>query len=297
LLLCAACAHEPYDLILRGGEVLDGTGSPARRADIGIRGDRIAAVGDLHKEKARREIDAKGLIVGPGFIDAQGQSDKELFVDGDGQSHIRQGITTEILGEGGLPGQWTTGDTSEHKQRAREIQKQFGLTIDWTDFPSYMRRFEKDGTAINVGAFASGDLVRVRVLGHADRAPTPEELAKEEAIVDELMRQGAFGLATALQYPPIAYAKTDELVALAKVVARHGGIYISHVRNESSQGHDAIAEAIEIGDRAGLPVVIYHLKTAGRDNWGQMRERVAQIDAARTRGLEVSACMYPYTGA
>jgi dihydroorotase/N-acyl-D-amino-acid deacylase len=295
LLLCAACAHEPYDLIIRGGEVLDGTGGAARRVDVGVRGDRIETIGDLHKEMARHVIEAKGMVVAPGFIDVQGQSDKELFTDGEGQSHIRQGITTEVLGEGGLPGLWTEQTTPERERR--DIEKRFGITIDWHDFESYLRRFEKSGTAINIGAFASGDLVRERVLGHADRAPTAEELAREEAVVDEAMRQGAFGLATALQYPPIAYAKTDELIALAKVAAKYGGIYISHVRNESAHGREAIAEAIEIGDRAGLPVVIYHLKTAGRDQWGQMRDRIAQIEAARARGLEVSACMYPYTGA
>jgi N-acyl-D-aspartate/D-glutamate deacylase len=296
LLLCgAACAHEPFDLILRGGDVIDGTGAPARRADVGVRGDRIDAIGDLHKEPARRVIDVRGLIVAPGFIDVQGQSDLELFADGDGQSHVRQGITTEILGEGGLPGLWTP-ETTPASTRS-DIEKRFAISIDWDDFASYLRRFEKSGTAINIGAFASSDLVRQRVLGHANRAPTPEELVREQAIVDDVMRKGAFGLATALQYPPIAYAKTDELIALAKVVARHGGVYISHVRNESSRGREAIEEAIAIGDRAGLPVVIYHLKTAGRANWGQMRERLAQIEAARARGLEVAACMYPYTAA
>src|SRR5262249_28763303 len=160
-LFFVACAHEPYDLIIRGGDVIDGTGAAARRADVGIRGDRIETIGDLRKEMARREIDARGKIVTPGFIDVQGQSDLELFVDGDGQSHVRQGITTEILGEGGLPGLWTHETTPASVRR--DLEKRFGITIDWDGFESYLRRFEKNGTAINVGAFASGDLVRERV--------------------------------------------------------------------------------------------------------------------------------------
>jgi N-acyl-D-amino-acid deacylase len=285
-----ACGGKPeLDLVIRGGEVLDGTGSPATRADVGIRGDRIVAIGDLSGRTASRTLDAGGRIVAPGFIDAQGQSGVTLLVDGRGQSHIRQGITTEIIGEGSTPALWTK-ETADP-----EAVERYHLDVDWSDFGGYLHSLEKRGTSINVGSLVPATMVRKQVVGEDDREPTPEELSRMEAIVESAMTGGAFGLSSALIYPPGAYAKTEELVALARVAARHGGIYISHVRGESFRVKEAIGEAISIGEQAGLPVVIYHLKVAAKPYWGTMGEIGDLIELARAKGAKVSACQYPYT--
>lgn len=282
------------DIVIRGGSVVDGTGAPARRADVGIRGDRIVVVGDV--PSARRVIDARDKIVAPGFIDIQSQSVFTLLADGNGESHIRQGITTEIVGEGGSPGQLTP-KILEQDPRYAEWLASLGLTLDWTGFDGWFAKLEERGTSINAGAFASVDLLRAEVVGLDDRPPTSEELGAMRGILDRSMRDGTFGLATALAYPPASYTTTDELVALAQVSASHGGIYASHVRGESGRVFDAISEAIAIGERAKLPVLVYHLKIAGRPNWGRMSEIGALIEGARSRGVNVSACQYPYAAA
>lgn len=285
-----ACGGKPeLDLVIRGGDVLDGTGSPPAHADVGIRGDRIVAIGDLSGRSASRTIDAAGRVVTPGFIDAQGQSGVTLLVDGRGESHVRQGITTEIIGEGSTPALWTK-ETADP-----DAVERYHLDVDWTSFGGYLRALESRGTSINIGSLVPATMVRRGVVGDDDRDPTPEELSRMEAIVDHAMAEGAFGLSSALIYPPGAYAKTDELVALARVAARHGGIYISHVRGESFRVKQAIGEAISIGEQAGLPVVIYHLKVAARPYWGTMGEIGDQIELARAKGGKVSACQYPYT--
>lgn len=286
--LCA-CREPEFDLVIRGGELLDGTGASARRADVGIKGDRIVALGDLSGRRAAREIDSRGLTIAPGFIDVQGQSGVTLLVDGDGESHIRQGITTEIIGEGGTPALWTP-DTID-----RDAVERFKISLQWKGFDGYLRHIESKGISINVGSFIPATMVRKEVLGDEARDPTPEELSRMEAIVARAMREGGFGLSSALIYPPGAYAKTGELVALAKVTARHGGIYISHVRGESFRVKEAIGEAIAIGEAAALPVVIYHLKVAAKPFWGTMNQVGQLIEQARARGLKVSACQYPYT--
>ncbi|MBI1873328.1 MAG: D-aminoacylase [Acidobacteria bacterium] len=237
----------------------------------------------------RSTLDATGRVVAPGFIDVQGQSGVTLLADGNGQSHVRQGITSEVIGEGGTPALWT-------KDTADEVSiKRYGLTFDWTGFDGYLRALEKKGTSLNLGSFAPVAVLREQVLGMADRAPTPDELKKEEDILEGAMQQGAFGFASALIYPPALYTTTDELIALAKVAAKYGGVYISHVRGESFRVKDAIGEAIQIGERAGLPVVIYHLKIGAKSNWGHMAEIRQLVEQARARGLNVTACQYPYT--
>lgn len=283
------------DLVIRGGELVDGSGAPARRADIGIRGDRIVAVGEV-TPSARRTIDARGKVVAPGFIDVQSQSVFTLLADGNAESHIRQGITTEIVGEGGSPGQLTR-KIIEQDPRYGEWLSSLGLALDWRGFDGWFARLEERGTSVNVGAFASVDLLRAEVVGLDDRPPTADELAAMRAILDRSMREGTFGLATALAYPPASYTTTDELVALAAVAASHGGLYASHVRGESGRVFDAIREAISIGERAKLPVLVYHLKIAGRPNWGRMGEIGALVEDARARGVAVSACQYPYAAA
>jgi len=289
--LVSACnaQGQRFDLIVRGGQVVDGSGQAPQRADVGIIGDRIARIGDLASESGGRVIDATGLIVAPGFIDVQGQSGTTLLADGNGESHLRQGITTEIIGEGGSPAFWTPGSDDG------DSLAPFGLTFDWKDFNGYFDTLRRRGTTINVGTFVPATMVRRAIIGMDNRPPTAEELSRMEAMVDQAMRDGAFGLSSALIYVPGTFARTDELVALAKVAAKYKGIYISHIRGESFNLFNAIDEAIGIGRDAGLPVVIYHLKVGAKANWGRMNEAVAAIEKANAGGVRVSATMYPYT--
>ena len=287
---CAACAQPSnrFDLIVRNGEVVDGTGSPPRRADVGVIGDRIAVVGDLATAQAGQVIDASGRIVAPGFIDVQGQSGTTLVADGNAESHIRQGITSEIIGEGGSPAFWSP-ETADGEALAP-----FGIKVDWTGFAGYFDRLRQSGTTVNVGTFVPATQVRRTIIGMDNRAPTPDELSRMTAMVDQAMRDGAFGLSSALIYVPGTFATTEELVELAKAAAKHKGIYISHVRGESFNLFNALDEAIAIGRDAGLPVVIFHLKVAAKAYWGRMNEAVAKIQQANAAGLKVSATMYPY---
>ena len=289
--LCAACTQPSrrFDLIVRGGEVIDGTGQAPRRADVGVVGDRITAIGDLASERAGRVIDATGLAVAPGFIDVQGQSGTTLLADGNAESHLRQGITSEIIGEGGSPAFWTA-DTADS-----ELLAPFGITVDWTGFDGYFNKLRQTGTTVNVGTFVPATMVRRSIVGMENRPPTPEELTRMEAMVDQAMRDGAFGLSSALIYVPGSFAKTEELVALARVAAKHKGIYITHIRGESFNLFNALDEAIRIGRDAGLPVVIFHLKVGAKANWGRMNEAVAKIEKANASGSRVTATMYPYT--
>ena len=289
LCLVASVACAPgYDLVIRNGDLIDGTGSPPRRVDLALRDGRVAAMGTV-SGRGRQEIDATGRVVAPGFIDVHGQSGTTLLADGNGESHIRQGITTEIIGEGGTPALWTKDGVEDPAIR------RFNLNFDWTGFDGYLRALESKGTSINLGSFAPVAMLREQVMGMANRAATADELKREQDILERAMQQGSFGFATALIYPPASYTTTDELVALAKVAAKYGGIYISHVRGESFRVKEAIAEAIQIGEQAGLPVVIYHLKIGAKSNWGQMNEIRQLIEQAQARGLNVTACQYPYT--
>ncbi len=290
LIAAAGCAEssQRFDLIVRGGEVIDGTGQPPRRADVGVVGDRIAAIGDLATEKAGRVIDATGLAVAPGFIDVQGQSGTTLLADGNGESHLRQGITSEIIGEGGSPAFWTP-DTADSDSLAP-----FGITVDWTGFDGYFTKLRQIGTAVNVGTFVPATMVRRAIIGMDNRPPTADEQARMEAMVDQAMRDGAFGLSSALIYVPGSFARTEELVALARVAAKYKGIYITHIRGESFNLFNALDEAIAIGRDAGLPVVIFHLKVGAKANWGRMNEAVAKIEKANAAGSRVTATMYPY---
>ena len=280
-----------YDLIIRNGHVIDGTGNPWYKADIGIQGDRIAAIGDLHDAQARQEIDANGRVVSPGFIDMLGHSEMNLLLDNRALSKVSQGITTEITGE-----RVTVAPQDDKTIAAiRPFLAEYKFNLDWTTLEGYFQRLQKQGTTLNLGTYVGSQQVREAVIGDDDRTPTPAELQRMCDLVAESMKEGALGLSSALIYPPNSYSSTDELIALAKVAARYGGIYATHIRSESNNEMEALDEAFRIGREAGLPVEIFHLKVAGKSRWGEMKDVIAKIDAARNAGLDVAADMYPYT--
>jgi len=282
---------QPFDIVIVRGHIIDGTGSPWYSGDIGIRAGHIAAIGNLSAAARKRTIDAHGDVVAPGFIDMLGQSELTMLVDPRLPSKIYQGITTEVTGEGDsvapLNDRMIAADRGEYAH--------LKITPDWRTMGQYFERIEKQGMGINLASYVGATSVRRMVLGDADVQPTTEQLEQMEALVRQAMQEGAVGLSTALQYAPAPYAKTDELIALAKVAAQYGGIYASHIRSEGDGEPAAIAEAIRIGREAHIPVEIWHLKTAGKNNWGKMPQIVAQIDAARASGVDISANTYAYT--
>ena len=282
-----------YDLVVANGRVVDGTGAPWFRADVGVRGDRIAAMGDLSGASAQRRIDAGGKAVAPGFIDMLGQSELNLLVDNRVESKVRQGITTEVTGEGGSVAPMSDVWIAE----VRPWLDKYRLAVDWTDLEGYWRRLREARPAVNVATFVGAAQVRGVVLGLGDVQPTPEQLARMEAEVEAAMRQGALGVSSALIYPPGSYARTPELVALARAAARHGGVYATHVRGEDDLVLQALDEAIAIGREARIPVEVWHLKVSLRKNWGRMRQVVARIERARAEGVDISANVYPYVAA
>jgi dihydroorotase/N-acyl-D-amino-acid deacylase len=280
-----------FDLILAGGRVVDGTGAPWYRADVGIRGDKIAAIGDLKDAKATRRIDASKLVVAPGFIDMLGQSEFNVLVDNRAASKITQGITTEITGEG-----HSLAPVNQKMIDAdAAIWKHYGVKPDWTTLEGYFRAFERKTVAINLGTFVGAGGVRELVLGREERAPTADELRKMEAAVARAMEQGALGLSTSLLYVPSRYATTEEIIALARVARRHGGSYITHQRNEGAGISESLDEVFRIAREADVPTEIYHLKTAGPNAWGMMPGVLKRIEDARAQGLDVVADVYPWT--
>ncbi len=292
LALSAASGSE-LDLVLANGRVVDGSGAPWFRADVGIRADRIIAVGDLSRAAAARRIDVQERMVAPGFIDLLGQSELHVLIDNRVESKIRQGITTEITGEGRSVAPVSQAALSQ----AGAFLERYRLKIDWKDLSGYIKRFESTRSAINLGTFVGAAQVRIAVLGLADGQPSAAQLAEMERLVEQGMKQGARGVSTALIYPPGSYAKTAELIALAKVAARYGGVYASHIRGEADTELEAVEEALTIGREARIPVEIWHLKVAGTNNWGKMKELLARIESARVEGVDVAANMYPYDAA
>jgi N-acyl-D-amino-acid deacylase len=295
--LAVAGAQAPasrFDVIIAGGRVVDGTGAPWVHADVGIIGDRIAAVGALRREDARTIIDATGLVVTPGFIDMLGQSEFALLVDSRAASKVYQGVTTEITGEGRSIAPLTDAMADE----ARPDYEHFGLSLDFRTLAEYFRRLEtRARPTINLGTFVGAGGIRAYVMGLDDRPAAPAELQQMRALVAQAMREGALGLSTSLQYVPGRFASTDELVALAEVAAAHGGIYITHQRSESAQIDPSIDEVFAIAERARIGTEIWHLKVAYRPNWGRMPAVLRRIEEARARGLDVTADIYPYTRA
>ncbi len=290
-LLFFAVTAQPFDVVIRDGHVIDGTGSPWYGADVGIRAGKIAAIGRLTDAPAKQTIDAHGMVVAPGFIDMLGQSELTILVDPRLPSKIYQGITTEITGEGGSVAPLNDAIIAAD----RVTYQHFKITPDWRTFAQYFARLRKQGMGINLATYVGATQVRRMVLGDEDRAPNAAELARMQGLVRDAMREGAMGVSTSLQYAPAPYAKTDELIALASEAAKAGGIYASHIRDEGNAISNALDEAFRIGRDARIPVEIWHLKAAGKQNWGRMPEIVAKIDAARKSGVEVGADTYAYT--
>ncbi len=286
----AAPATPTFDLVIANGRVVDGTGAPWFRADIGITGDRITAIGPLGTAAAKQRIDAAGLVVAPGSIDLLGQSEVNVLVDSRAASKITQGITTEITGEG-----VSIAPVNDQMLADRKASYDFFKVVhDWRTLAEYFTRLERSTAAINVGTFVGSGGLRDYVIGKADRPATADEIAKMQVLVADAMREGALGVSSSLQYIPNRFSSTDELVALAKTAAEHGGIYITHQRSEGNRVMESLDEVIAIAERADIAAEIWHLKTAYRANWGKMPEAIRKIEAARARGLRVSANIYPY---
>ena len=285
--------NAPFDLLIEGGRVVDGTGAPWFEADVAVRGHRIAAVGKLRGAAAKRRIDARGLVVAPGFIDLLGQSEYNVLVDGRAASKVTQGITTEVTGEGVSIAPLDARMIAEDK----EYYAKYGVVPDWTTLAQYFAVLERRGTAINLATFVGSGGVRDLVMGKENRPAGPAELQRMEQLVEQAMRDGALGVSSSLQYIPNIYASTEELIALARAAARHGGAYFTHQRSESSRIDSSMAEAFRIAQEAGIRTQIWHLKTAYKPSWGRMPEILKQIEHARARGIDVSANQYPYNRA
>ncbi len=289
--LPALAADIPFDLVITNGRIIDGTGSPWYSGDVGIRDGRIAAIGNLSAAPRKRVIDAKGKVIAPGFIDMLGQSEVTILVDPRLPSKIYQGITTEITGEGGSAAPLNDAII----EADRPGYEHYKINPDWRTFRQYFSRLEKQGMGINLASYVGATQVRRMVLGEADVQPTFEQLEKMKTLVREAMRDGAVGVSTSLMYAPAPYAKTEELIGLASEASKLGGIYASHLRNESDSALEAIDEAVRIGREAHIPVEIWHFKIAGKANFGKMPELIARVNKARAEGIDVEADTYGYT--
>lgn len=291
LVAAIGCAEPDYDIIVRGGTVYDGGGGPPMAADVGIIADTIAAVGDLSDATGRSEIDASGLAVSPGFINVLSWATTSLIEDGRSLSDIRQGVTLEVFGEG-----WSMGPLND-TMKAELVEQQGDITYDvtWTTLDEFLESLVERGISTNVASFVGATTVRIHELGHEDRRPSQEELARMEELVRQAMEDGALGVGSSLIYAPAFYADTEELIALARVAGEHGGMYISHIRGEGNNLLVALEELITIAREAGVRAEVYHLKAGGRNNWPKMEQVIARIDSARASGLDITADMYTYT--
>ena len=281
---------DKFDIVIKGGTLYDGTGEKPRVIDVAIRGDRIAGVGNFPADKAQTVIDVKGLAVAPGFINMLSWSTESLIEDGRSQSEIRQGVTTQIMGEG-----WSMGPLNDRiKQRIISEQKDIKYEIKWNTLAEYLTYLEQRGVSANVASYLGATTVREHVIGLEDKQPTPEQLEQMRELVRQAMEEGALGIGTSLIYAPAFYAKTEELIELCKVAAKYKGKYISHVRSEGNQLVEAIEELIRISRESGLPAEIYHIKAAGEKNWPKMDRVLEKVEAARKEGLKITANMYVY---
>jgi N-acyl-D-amino-acid deacylase len=283
-------AAPDYDLIIRNGRIVDGSNRPGYNADIAIKGDRIVGIGKLSSAKAARVIEGKGMIVAPGFIDMLGQSETYVLIDPRAMSKVMMGVTTEITGEGE-----SIAPINERLIKEQvDFNRRYNLTVDWRTLDDYFKRIEKQGIGVNLGTFVGATQVREYVVGFDNRPPTESELEQMKALVTQAMKDGALGLSTSLQYVPARFAKTDEIVELAKVAHQHGGIYATHQRSEANALDESLNEVFAIARRAQIPVEIWHLKTAYKKNWGRMPEVLKKIETARKQGLDITADVYPY---
>ncbi len=292
-ILLASCAttqaEQSYDTVISGGTIYDGSGGAGYAGDVAIKGDRIACVGHCPGWATQR-IDAKGLAVAPGFINMLSWGTESLIADGRGQSDIRQGVTLEVMGEGESMGPWNATMKANESARQSDIK----YNIDWTSLGEYLSFLERKGVSPNVASFVGATTVRVQELGEGDVDPTPEQLQRMRALVKQAMNEGAMGVGSSLIYAPANFAETPELIALASEAGRCGGMYISHIRDEGPKLIEAIDELIEISEKAGAPAEIYHFKQSGRDNWHKIDAAIARVEAARARGLRITADMYTY---
>ena len=279
-----------YDLIIKNGRIVDGSGRPAFNGDLAIRDDRIARIGNLRGAQSKRVIDAHGRIVAPGFIDMLGQSEQFVLIDPRAMSKVMMGVTTEITGEGESIAPLNDRILKEQE----DFNRRYNLTVDWRTLGEYFQRLDKQGAGVNLGTFVGATQVREYVIGYDDRPPTPAELNQMKQLVADAMKDGALGVSTSLQYVPARFAKTAEIVELAKVAHQYGGIYISHQRSEANAIDDSMKEVFEIARRAHIPAEIWHFKTAYKKNWGRMPEMLRRIEAARRQGLKITADVYPY---
>ena len=279
-----------YDLLIKNGLVIDGSGRPGYRADVAIKGDRVVQIGKLKTVGGAREIDATNMVVAPGFIDMLGQSETYLLIDPRAMSKVMMGVTTEVTGEGE-----SIAPLNERLIKEQEdFNRRYKLTIDWRTLGEYFKRLEKQGSGVNLATFVGATQVREYVVGFDNRPPTPAELEQMKQLVAAAMKEGALGLSTSLQYVPARFAKTEEIVELAKVARQYGGIYATHQRSEANALDESLAEVFQIARQAKIPVEIWHLKTAYKKNWGRMPEVLAKINRARAAGLDITADIYPY---
>ena len=280
-----------FDVVIQNGMVYDGTGRAPKRVDIAIKGDRIVAIGNLRRARARNVVDANGLAVAPGFINMLSWSTESLIADGRSQGEIRQGVTTQIMGEG-----WSMGPLNERlKKQVVAEQDDIKFDVEWATLAEYLKYLERRGVSQNVASFVGATTIRQYVLGDADVQPTPAQLQQMRELVRQAMEEGALGIGSSLIYAPAFYARTEELIELCKVAARYKGKYISHLRSEGNEWVQAVEELIRISREAGLPAEIYHIKAAGRQNWDKVDKVIGMINAARRAGLKITADMYMYT--
>ena len=291
LIFSVGCSKKSrYDKIIRNGLIYDGKGGEPYKADLAINADTIAQIGDLSSASAKEEIDVHGMAVAPGFINMLSQSDISLIQDGNSQSDIRQGVTLEVMGEGDSMGPLNTKMKAEMGSDQGDIK----FKVEWNTLGGYLDYLEKKGVSCNVASFVGAAAVRENIIGEDNRPPTAAELVKMQALVKQAMQEGAMGVSTALIYPPGFFAKTDELVALCKVASQYGGIYISHMRSEGNKVNEAIAELITIAKEAKIHAEIFHLKAAGKGNWGKLDSMFRQVETARKQGIDITANMYTY---
>ncbi|HKB43010.1 MAG TPA: amidohydrolase family protein, partial [Chitinophagaceae bacterium] len=282
--------HQDYDKIIRNGIIYDGNGGKPFKADIGIKADTIAFIGDLSGVSARESIDAKGMAVAPGFINMLSWSNESLIQDGRSQGEIRQGVTLEVMGEGESMGPLN----AKMKQRMQNDQPEIKYKVEWNTLGGYLNYLEKRGISCNVASFIGATTVREYVVGEDDRDPTPAELDSMKLLVKQAMEEGAMGVGSSLIYPPAFFAKTNELIELCKEASKYNGMYISHIRNEGNKLFEAVDELITIVKQANLPAEIYHLKAAGKDNWWKIDSLIKIVEKARSEGLKITADMYTY---